>query len=258
MNPSPTGEPFRSVGVRQLSSATPVTITGAQRLLGHRPGDPRLRRHLSVDVRLERHAAASSTARPAVHVTPAFDLAGGVRVEHEHGTSGATSETDAHQLPARLSKRAGTVARIPLRQRRPRASTTTTIFGNACDAARLGGGVPAPSPRRRRRVRRHEAHLQRRQGHQGTEPRPGTVVAVRAGAAGDGASARGSSRSDRSGAAASTSASSRALAGGRGRRSRSRTSTTSSTTSSSSSARACCRSSACRPTRPRRRASAPT
>ena len=51
----------RSVGVRQLPRQHRDDHR-RQRILGHRPGDPRLRRHLSVAVRLERHA--SPAVRP--------------------------------------------------------------------------------------------------------------------------------------------------------------------------------------------------
>ncbi len=167
---------FGSIGVRQLSRRRHDDHR-RQWLQRDGPGDSRLRRRP-----IPRHSIPPSRGGCCMAKPSSAS-----RRRWISRAACASRTSTAH--PARLSKTARTNcrrvrrgaradARTPLRQRRPRLRRQRHLRRRV-DAARVGRRVSAAAIRQRR-VRRHQGHLQRRQRHQGTEPRSGTVIAVRA------------------------------------------------------------------------------
>ena len=88
-------------------------------------------------------------------VAPALDLTGGVRVENEHGASGAVSKTARTNAGAFVEARAQ--IRGHLYVNGGLGFDDNDIFGRRVDAARVGRRVSAAAIRQRR-VRRHQGH----------------------------------------------------------------------------------------------------
>ena len=182
VNPSPTGERSDPSAFAQLprqhqsrSPAPTATRVTGRAILDYGGTYPS-----TFDSSVTRRLLYGETV---VHVTPAFDLAGGVRVENEHGTSGDDVRDRRATTPARSSKRAAR-SRGHLYVNGGLGFDHNDVFGNAW-TPRVSVAAYLRQPSATRGARRHEADVQRRQGHQGAEPRPGAVVAVRADAAGD-------------------------------------------------------------------------
>ena len=103
VNPSPTGErsdpsPFATYLGRTTTivGGNGYTVTG-RAILDYSGTYPS-----PFDASVTRRLLYGDTS---VHVTPAFDVAGGVRIENEHGASGATSKTARNNAGAFLEAR---------------------------------------------------------------------------------------------------------------------------------------------------------
>jgi hypothetical protein len=176
VNPSPTGERSDpSQFANFLGNTTTITGGNGYSVTGRGILDFSDDYPSTFDSSVSRRLLHADTS---VHVTQGFDLAGGVRIENEHGTSGATSATDRTNSGAFVEARGQALGHLYVNG--GLGFDHNKIFGNAWSPrVSVAAYLRQPSARG---ARRHEAHLQCRQGIK--EPSlAGTVVAVRAGAA---------------------------------------------------------------------------
>ena len=142
-----------------------------------------------------RTARKTLSGQATVQVATNVQVSGGARYEREQGYDDPEADPSATRDNGGVfvegRARAG---RARLRQRRRRLRAQRGLQDRR-DAARVGGGLPARS--HQGRGGRHQADVQRRQGHQGAGALPGAELALRPARVGPGVRAR-ERRSDRS------------------------------------------------------------